>query len=348
MTTPKLTPETRLALLMHGCVNAAHGKMGYGLMRYGLAPTVVVIDRETAGGSLRELTGIACDAPIVATVAEALAYKPDVIVPAIAPTGGALPPEWVTEVKEALAGGMSVLNGLHKPMADDPELAALLKPHRFIWDVRKEPAHLVNGLGHAREARAKRVLVVGTDMACGKMTAALEMDRGARAMGLRSHFLATGQIGIAIAGEGVALDAVRVDFATGAIEQMVMRHADDDIVFVEGQGSLFHPASTATLPLMRGSMPTHLVLCHRAGQEHVRKTPWVKLPPLREVVRLYETVCSSAGAFPRAPVAGIAVNCGHLSDDASARACAEVEAETGLPAVDVVRSGGRRLVEAVA
>src|SRR5260221_548126 len=106
------------------------------------------------------------------------------------------------------------------------------------------------GFGLMRYGVSPTVVVVDRDMANGKMTAALEMDRAARALGLRSKFLATGQIGIAICGEGIALDAVRIDFATGAVEQMVLKHGyDHDVLFIEGQGSLLHPASTATFAL---------------------------------------------------------------------------------------------------
>src|SRR5207245_1896895 len=145
-------------------------------MRYGLAPTVVVVDRETAGGNLYELTGIACDAPIVATLREALAYSPDTLVPAVAPPGGILPDDWWEEIKEGVAAGLNLVNGLHRPLADDPELLPLPRPGQWIWDIRKEPPGLENGMGRAKNVPAKRVLFVGTDMANGKMTAALEMD----------------------------------------------------------------------------------------------------------------------------------------------------------------------------
>jgi len=46
---------------------------------------------------------------------------------------------------------------------------------------------------------------------------------------------------------------VRVDFA-GAVEQVVMRFGNNfDLLQIEGQGSLLHPGSTATLPLLRGT-----------------------------------------------------------------------------------------------
>lgn len=352
---PRLTPENRLALLMHGCSDRSCGKMGYGLLRYGAAPTMAVIDRNRAGEDAGAVTGIgrAQGVPIVASVREALAFGPDVLVPAIAPAGGALPSEWLPEIKEALAAGLSLVNGLHRPLASDPDLAPLVTHSaQFIWDIRQEPPGLTTADGLAREVLARRVLLVGTDMANGKMTAALELDRAAREeRGLSSKFLATGQIGIAIAGEGVPLDAVRVDFAAGAVEQMVVRHGSEhDILFIEGQGSLLHPASTATLPLLRGAMPTHLILTHRAGQRSIFRAPWVAFPPLPDVIRLYESVASAAGAFaaPCPRVVGIALNTGHIPDDAEARrAIDETVQETGLPVTDVVRFGPAPLLDAL-
>lgn len=345
---PNLSKDNRLALLMHGALTGYSGKMGLGLMRYGVSPVVAVIDREHAGKTAREVTSIPCDAPIVATVTEALEYRPDTIVPAIAPAGGGLPPEWFAEVKEAVAAGMSVVNGLHRPLADDPDLKPILRADRFIWDIRQEPPGLDNGLGRARELACKRVLFVGTDMANGKMTAAIEMDREARRRGLQSVFMATGQIGIAISGDGVPVDAVRIDFATGAVEATVLRMGTDcDVLFVEGQGSLLHPASTATLALMRGSMPTHLILTHRAGQEHIARAAWVRIPPLREVITLNEAVCSAGGVLPFARVAGIALNTAHLGEDEARRFIENTAAETGLPATDVIRFGTGPLIDAI-
>ena len=348
MKAPRLTTNNRLALLMHDHLTSPNGKMGFGLMRYGVAPIVVVIDRSQVGRNLHEVTGIACNAPIVATIEEALIFSPDVLVPAIAPAGGLLPEDWMPEIAKALESGMSVVNGLHQPLATLPEFASKLRPDRFIWDIRQEPSGLQNGLGLARELPCKRVLFVGTDMACGKMTAALELHREALRKGIRSKFAATGQIGISIAGEGVPLDAVRIDFATGAVEQLVMRLGTDaDVVFIEGQGSLLHPASTATLALMRGSCPNDLILVHRYGQKSVMRADWAHIPPLKEVIALNEIVCSASGALPSAKVKAIALNTSHLSESDAKRAIKSVKKETGLPTNDLVRFGSEEILDTV-
>ena len=180
------------------------------------------------------------------------------------------------------------------------------------------------------------------------MTAALELNRAAREQGLRSKFIATGQTGMMIAGDGVALDGVRVDYAAGAIEQQVMLFGPHhDVLFIEGQGSLLNPASTATLPLIRGSQPTHLILVHKAHMTHLKRYPQVKIPPLSEVVKLNEAVAYAGGAFERARVTGIALNAWGLDDRAVAEEIRAIENETGLLCCDVIRSGGKTLLATI-
>lgn len=346
--TMHLTRDRRVAILLHEGLRSAQGKTGLTLLRYSEATIVAVIDASCTGESLFELTGIAGDAPIVDSVASALAYHPDVLVIGIAPAGGGLPEVWWQEVKQAVAAGLSVVNGLHTPMASDPELQSLLKEGQVIWDIRQEPANLSIGSGKARSLGCKRLLTVGTDMGVGKMSASLELNQAAQRRGIRSKFLATGQAGIMISGDGIPLDAVRVDFAAGAVEQLVLRFGNDyDLVIVEGQGSLLHPGSTATLPLIRGTQPTGLVLVHRAGQAHIRHQDDVPIPPLPEVIKLYEAVAYAGGAFAPVQVVAIALNTGHLAPAAAQAAVEQVGSETGLPCTDAVRFGADLLLDAV-
>jgi uncharacterized NAD-dependent epimerase/dehydratase family protein len=344
----RLTPNHRVAVLLHEGIRGSNGKTGLTFLRYGEAPVVAVIDEQCAGQSLFQQTGIPCEAPIVDSVALALAYHPDVLLIGIAPSGGALPEPWWQEVKQAIASGLSVVNGLHTPMASNPELRDLLREGQWIWDIRQEPMGLGVGTGKARSLACRRILTVGTDMSVGKMSASLELHRAARFQGIRSKFLATGQAGMMIAGEGIPLDAIRVDFAAGAVEQMVMRSGEDyELLIVEGQGSLLHPGSTATLPLIRGTQPTGLVLVHRAGQTHIRRHEHVVIPALTEVIELYEQVARAGGAFAPVPVVAIALNTGHLDEEGALNAIAQVQAEIELPCTDVVRFGGDVLIDAV-
>ena len=343
-----ITSNDRIAVLLHEGIRGTQGKTGLALLRYRPDQIAAIIDRQCTGESLTALTRIPCKAPIVASVSEALAYQPTVLAIGIAPSGGALPNAWLTELKQAAAAGLSIMNGLHTQMSTIPELKDLLKPEQWIWDIRQEPPGLKVGSGAARSLPCLRVLTVGTDMGVGKMATTLELDQAAHQRGIRSKFLGTGQAGIMIAGNGIALDAIRVDFAAGAVEQLVMRYGHDhEILLIEGQGSLMNPASTATLPLIRGSQPTHLILVHRAGQTHIRNFSSVPIPSLQKVVHVYETVAAAGGSFAPAHVVGIALNTAHLDAEGAKSEIAQAQQETGLPCTDPVRFGANLLLEAI-
>jgi uncharacterized NAD-dependent epimerase/dehydratase family protein len=288
--------------------------------------------------------------PVVATVEEALRFEPTTALVGVATQGGRFPPAWRTLLRTALEHGLSIENGLHEFIEDDPELAPLARRHGArIRDLRRPPEGLGTPTGENLRLPATTVLTVGSDCAIGKMTVALELDRAARARGLRSQFVPTGQTGILVAGWGLSVDAVIADFVAGAAERLVVEGVErggEDLLFVEGQGALTHPAySGVTLGLIHGSAPHVFVLCHRSGDTEVEGYPGHPLLPLRELVELHERI-----ALPRRParVACVALNTSLLADEAAAReAIAAAEAETGLPADDPVRFGPERLLDAV-
>jgi uncharacterized NAD-dependent epimerase/dehydratase family protein len=338
----QLTANNRVAILLQGGIKGDRGKTGLAFLRYSQTTTVVVIDAETEGESLAELTKIELQVPIVKNVQAALALAPDLLLIGIAPSGGQLPGDLLAEIAIAVKAGLSIVNGLHTPL--QPHFS-VLQPGQEIWDIRQEPAGLTIGKGKARSLAAQRILTVGTDMAIGKMSTSLELYRAALERGIKAQFIATGQAGIAIAGQGIPLDAVRVDFAAGAVEKTVLElGADRDLVIIEGQGSLLHPGSTATLPLIRGSQPTGLVLVHRAGAKHIRDLPDVLIPPLPKVIQLYETVASPGGIFGEVKVKAIALNTLGMSDLEAEAVIKSTAKLTRLPCSDVVRFGGATLL----
>ena len=347
-----LRPEQRVVLLQHGGLAELSGKTGLALLRYRRGPVVAVVDPDQAGRNLRELTGIDRDVPVVASLAEALVYGPEVAVIGLAPSGGRLPEPVRADVAAALRAGLSVASGLHSRIGDDPELAPLRRDPAWIWDLRREPGGLVVAAARAAALPCRRVLAVGSDMAVGKMSACLELAAAAEARGIEARFVGTGQAGILISGQGVALDAVRVDYAAGAVEAAVLQAAEglgpEGLVLVEGQGSLAHPGSTATLPLLRGSQPTELLLVHRAGQRHIKGLPELPIPPLPELIAVVEALAALGrpdGHRPR--VKAVALNTGHLDAEAAAQAIGAVAEATGLPCADAVRGGARQLLAAL-
>lgn len=346
----QLTAEHRVAILLHNGLRGEQGKTGLAFLRYSEANIVAIIDQECVGESLEHLRGINRSLPIVADVPTALAYHPDVLLIGIAPSGGQLPPAWKEDIKQAVKGGLSVVNGLHTPIRSLFEEELVLQSKQWLWDVRKDqPQALRIGSGRARFLSAKRILTVGTDFAIGKMSTSLELVKLSQNQGYGAKFLATGQGGMMISGGGIPLDAIPVDFAAGAVEKMVLEAAEVgyDFLFVEGQGSLFHPGSTAVLPLLRGTQPTDLILVHRAEQREIRNFPEIKIPPLSEVVKLYEMLASGVGAFAEVKVKGIALNTFALDEQRAKLAIEKVSLETGLPCNDVVRFSGENLFSAL-
>jgi uncharacterized NAD-dependent epimerase/dehydratase family protein len=344
-----LKPEHRVVLLLHGGLADLSGKTGLTLLRYRRGPVVAVVDPQQAGRSLLEVTGIDRQVPVVGSLDEALPYGPEVAVIGLAPSGGRLPAPVRTDLAAALRAGLSVASGLHSRIGEDPELAPLRRDPAWIWDLRREPEGLVVAAARAAALTCRRLLAVGSDMAVGKMSACLELGAAADRLGIPARFVGTGQAGILISGRGVALDAVRVDYAAGAVEAAVLQAAEglghEGLVLVEGQGSLAHPGSTATLPLIRGSQPTDLLLVHRAGQRHIKGLPELPIPPLPELITALEALAALArpdGLRPR--VRAVALNCGHLDDGATERAVAAAAVETCLPCADLVRSGGESLL----
>jgi uncharacterized NAD-dependent epimerase/dehydratase family protein len=179
------------------------------------------------------------------------------------------------------------------------------------------------------------------------MTVALELDAETRRRGIASEFVPTGQTGMAIAGWGIAVDAVVSDFIAGSAERLVVEGVarGGELLWVEGQGSILHPAySGVTLGLIHGSAPHVYVLCHMAGERFVDGDERFPIPPLAELVDLHERM--SLLARP-ARVAALALNTRLLDDDAARRAIADAERETGLVADDPVRFGSARIVDAV-
>ena len=261
-----------------------YGKTTYGVIRYGSEPVVAVLDSERVGETVEGI-------PVVGTVAEALAFEPTTALVGVAVAGGRLPPVWRGILREAIEAGLDVEAGMHEFLADDPELSALAAEHGVeLRDYRRPPADLSVPTGENLTHGASVVLTVGSDCAVGKKTVAVELDRAARARGIRSVFVPTGQTGIMIEGWGIAVDAVVSDFLAGAGERLVVEGAKrGDLLFVEGQGAILHPQfSGVTLGLYHGAAPHVLVLVHRAGDVEIEGVPGHPIPPLPELVALYE------------------------------------------------------------
>ncbi|HYE28074.1 MAG TPA: N-acetyltransferase DgcN [Allosphingosinicella sp.] len=261
----------------------------------------------------------------------------------IAGAGGRLGSDLVDDAALALAAGMNVAAGLHQRLRDEPRLRALARNKGLrLFDVREPPPDLAVGTGHPRPGH--RLLTVGTDCSVGKMYAALAVTAALRARGVAADFRATGQTGILIAGEGIAVDAVVADFISGAIERLAPARDDEGWDVIEGQGSLFHPSfAGVSTGLLHGAQPEALLLCHVPGRGHMRGIAGRPLPDLGlcldrnlEVARL---------TSPGVRAVGICLNTSGLAPDEGRRLCLRTEDRFGLPTTDPITLGVEAIVD---
>ncbi len=344
MTVDVMKGRRRMILLVDGYRDIRTAKTAICLLRYCPNEVVAVLDREMAGKTCQEVFGLGGNIPIIATVREAPPGA-NMLTIGIAPPGGKLPDSWRSTILEALEAGMHVMSGLHDFLSEDREFSAVAQRRRVqLIDVRKNDERDVacrRGIRH----QCLRIHTVANDCSSGKMVTAVEVTRGLQRQGVDAKFVATGQTGIMVEGDGCPVDRVICDFLNGAAEKLVLRNQHHEVLVIEGQGSLYDPRySAVTLGLLHGCMPDGLIVCYEMGRTHIRGMPEFPLPPLQELIDYYER---TANIMHPCRVIGVAVN-GHCYSDAEvSEECARVEKEFGLPACDVIRHGPDKLVAAV-
>ncbi len=276
---------------------------------------------------------------------EAAAAGARTLVIGIAPVGGRLPESWHRTLLEALDTGLDLAAGLHQRLRDISEIASCAaRLGRKIHDVRHSDQRFPVGTGKRRSGR--RLLTVGTDCALGKKYTALAITKAMTARGYRCDFRATGQTGILISGQGVAVDAVVADFIAGAAEALSPENAPDHWDIIEGQGSLFHPAySGVSLGLLHGSQPDALVLCHDPTRTALDDFPHVPLVPLEQAVRAY----ISAGRLtnPEVRFVGVSLDTSRLSESDARTVLRSTAEMLGMPCIDPIRTGVAPIVTAL-
>jgi uncharacterized NAD-dependent epimerase/dehydratase family protein len=336
----------RVAVLAHEKF-PDRSKTANGIIRYADYEVAAVLDRDRAGERVADHIAGVADAPVVSSFAD-VPSDVDALIVGIAPIGGGFDESWRPDVRAAIEAGCDVVSGLHYFLSDDEEFAALAAEHSVeLRDVREPHDDLAVAGGRSADVDADVVLTVGTDCSVGKMTATMEIVEAAREAGVDACAIPTGQTGIMIEGWGNPVDRVVADFTAGAVEEMILEKGDEhDLLVVEGQGSIVHPAySAVTCGILHGAMADKLVFCHAAGREAIHGYEDTALPPIAEYVDLYESL--SAPVHEAEVVAG-ALNTVDVDDDAAARdAVAAFGDALDAPATDLIRFGAAEVVEAI-
>ena len=335
-----------------GQFGAQDGKTANGLVRRSDKYEVLsVIDKEQAGlDAGMVLDGTPNGLPILRDLAEAVVDAgrvPDYFIFGIAPASGLLSPAQREVVLDAIARGMHIVNGLHEFLNDDAEfVAASLIANVTIIDVRrpKDKKDLRLFSGRIFNVTCPRIAVLGTDGAIGKRTTATLLTQALNDRGIKAVMVGTGQTSLMQGSKyGVALDALVPQFCSGEVEAAVVdafEHEDPDVIIVEGQGALSHPAYLTSAHILRGSRPQAVIVQHAPKRVMLGDFPMVPVPTPASEIALIE-------AFADTKVIGLTINHEHMTDAEIDAAIVGYELELGIPATDALTRPLDRLVDMV-
>lgn len=326
------------------------GKTAAALVRHSKIYTVVgVIDSSLAGKDAGEELGEENRGiPIFANLNEALsqlAEVPNCYIYGKAPLEACISTEERFLILEAMEKGMNIINGLHQFFSEDLEFVrSAAQNHIQIKDIRKPPQlkdlHVFTG--QISEVNVPVIAVLGTDCACGKMTTAVELNKTLNHLGIKSVLVATGQTNLMQgAMYGVSIDALISQFVIGEIENSVLQafnHESPDIILVEGQSAVSHPAFMSSLGILKGSMPDGIILQHPPARKFRCDFPKLAMPTVESEIQLIE-------AISQASVMAIALSHEDLEDEAILKIVEEYETQLQLPTTDVLSHGCEKLVQ---
>ena len=348
--TPKPVPTA--VIYCEANFGAIDGKTANGLVRHSEKYEVVsVIDSEKAGLDAGAVLGDEPNGvPICRDLEQALTLAggvPDYFVLGLAPASGMLSRAERGLVLESIGLGMNIVNGLHEFLNDDPEFAAASAARNVeILDVRRPPAqkNLRAFSGRIAEVTCPRIAVLGTDCAIGKRTTATILTRALNCCGVKAVMISTGQTGLMQGARyGISLDAIPSQFCPGELESTIVEAFEGehpDVIIIEGQGALSHPAYSTSSLILRGSQPDGIVLQHAPGRASRCDFPQMLMPTPATEINLIQT-------FSDTKVIGLAINHENMSSDEVSAAITMYERELGIPATDALTRPPERLAEMV-
>jgi uncharacterized NAD-dependent epimerase/dehydratase family protein len=339
-------------ILCEGFFGTGDGKTANGLVRHTERYQIAgVLDSRLAGRDAGEvLAGAPNGIPIFASLAEALeraAERPTHLVIGLAPDGGRLPDEYRKVVTEALRAGINIDSGLHQFLSDDPELSKLAEENgATLRDVRRPPPRdqLHFFTGEINDVKAVRVAVLGTDCCCGKRTTTTLLTGELNRAKTPTVLIGTGQTSwMQGARYGILLDSLVNDFVAGELEHAIIeadRNESPDVILIEGQGALTHPAAPGGFEIMTSARPHGVILQHAPVRETYLDYFDEPIAPPEIHIQAIESVF-------RSRVIAIAVNSEGIDPAKIDDKVAELERRYEIPCCDPIAQGPQRLIDAV-
>lgn len=349
---PPAQPRATAFVYCEANFGAIDGKTANGLVRHSQRYEILsVIDSKKTGQDAGTALGAeACGIPICRDLSAAIASVgtvPDYLIFGIAPSSGRMSPHERRVVVQAMRLGISIVSGLHEFLNDDAELVAVSGAMKVeMLDLRRPRPQkdLRTFSGRIAQVDCLRIAVLGTDCAIGKRTTATILTRALNDSGLRSVMVGTGQTGLMQGARyGVSLDAVPSQFCAGEMEAAVVEAFEAEkpqVIVIEGQGALSHPAYSTSSFILRGSCPQAVVLQHAPRRIHRCDFEQMKMPAPADEIRLIET-------FSDTRVIGLTLNHEGMTAAETRAVALRYERELGLPAADALACSPGRLVAMV-
>ena len=346
----KALPLRERALVYgEGQLGKLDGKVTNGLVRHSEKYQITgVTDSTKAGMDAGEyLDGVRSGIPVFRDIEDAiekLGYVPKYFIYGIAPLASYLTRQQRQTVFAAMEKGMDIINGLPEFFTEDDEFIEKAREHGVqIHDIRKPPPrkdlHIFTG--SIFRVTTPVITVFGTDCAVGKRTSAVLLAESLRMRGLTTAFVATGQTGLLQGARyGVAVDVLSSGFQTGEVEHEIVKAVeaeDPDIIVVEGQGALSHPAFTSSTAIIRGARPRAIILQHPPKRKERCDFPGILMPTLESEIKLIEIISG-------AKVIALTLNHEDMTDKEIQDTVVEYEGTYGLPTMDVLKHGCEKIV----
>ena len=328
------------------------GKTAAGLVRHSETYNIVgVIDSSLAGKDAgEELDDRKNNIPIFANLRSALDNLSDIpncYIYGKAPLDATLSIAERALILEAMSKGMDIINGLHQFFSEDPEFIEVADRWGVeIQDIRKPPElkdlHVFTG--QIAKVNVPVIAILGTDCACGKMTTAVELNKALNNLGIKSVLVATGQTAIMQGAKyGVSIDALVSQFVIGEIENAVVRafeRENPDIILVEGQSSVSHPAFMSSVGILKGCMPDGVILQHPPSRKFRCDFPLLPMPSIVSEIRLIKAISQSQ-------VIAIALSHENMTELEIQKTIKSYEDRLLLPTTDVLTYGCSKLIRAL-
>lgn len=326
-------------VLAEGVFGTTYGKTANGLVRFTKRFTVLAVIDSTKSGQDAGLylTGKHAGIPIVSTLEESVALGAETLVVGVATDGGYIPEAYRVFIREALKRGMNVVSGLHEFVSDITEFRRLAaKSGSRITDVRKMFMNLRPPYsGRIGEVGSYRIAVLGTDSAIGKRTTAVLMTNALSEKGIPSVMIGTGQTAwMQGFKHTVVIDSMINDFIPGGLEMMALEAWNEerpDVMFIEGQGSVLHPAYPGSFEIIGACRPDAIILQHAPRRQFFDGFSGIRIPGLDKYIRILELLSDRR-------VIGIAINRENMTDAEVREEAEKLYSRHGIPAFDPLGS----------